>query len=750
MGGDCAAQDGPPPVTIQLRYRRLAIIICTFVAAMLALVIPISMDLVVIHAFDSSTMHAADQYDVRDDYNSLVSSVVSALSIPKDWLIGSVLPVCFLTFASSRHMQKDQTFWTGAAFMGIDLSIRYLINIGFQATHVQLTQKIQMRINDHDLTANMDALDIMQSYSTNVSNIVPESLADSDNYINYMTNTVLRNVLAPIALKTTSPKCSPSNKSEDSYDSSQFGTGLVQSYGFPIRDWQSTMLPTNEFIGGSSFQVPMSGNITDIEGAQYLLSVDTTVNLFIHAMHVSQYFFRWLDPNSTPFNISALIKQSKQPDSVTSGNELNAPNYSVHASELLHLLPSNSSDDDEYNLKFFFEAARDLFNKSLSSGVNLSQADSTMTFAHGGIDRGDITYDAVTLEVPLRRNFYYRKLIMDDHGDALTEDKNATALYTDISNAANTSDIYYDLDMSVDCGPNPGACVLPRVQTYDFLGRKYQPDPQIKATAVCVNDDGSEDFKIEYNYYTVDGNASNTHLDAAWTCKRKSNTSMYIVSFGSRIEGDEMYDGRAPDSAETRPRLDAKRVTIKNPRKIYSMTVVRLEWKFVHLADNLTISCGTKDNNCDGLVYLSDRPVGGKFENNSIDDESIQPFILVGKNSVPIESLSPFLYDDTERTGTYTGFGTATRWVSLMTLATPTEDAIYSQKGDLLLSYNFRKFNRSSEKRKDRDCSASAEDYLNHVVNNHYYMDHGLCTTSLSSQMKSVVWHSKEIHSKVV
>lgn len=687
----------PAPVAIQLRYKRLTILIGTFVGIVLALLIPIADKGVVLDSFKLSDMSTQEQIDRRDNYNSLISSVVSALNIPKDWFIGSILPVCFLAIASSTHIQPNPSLLTGVAFLGIDMSIRYLVNNGFQATHVVLVpRKMQMGITREDLEVDTTALTIMLNVSTNVSNVIPEILVDSPDNVydyNYMTSTVLRNVLAPISLKTTAPECSPSNRNEDSYDSSQFATGLVQSYGFPARAWQSTMLPTNEFLLLFSFQVPMSGNITDIENATDWISVDKATNVFIHAMHLSQYFFRWLDPNSMPFNITGLIKQSKQPDFASSGDEL--PFKSVRAAELLNFVAPNSSNESNNDLQVFFGAARNLYRNSLSSGVNISQDEATMTFGHGEIFSGDFTFNAVTFEVPLRRNFFYRKLVMDRHNDALTEDINATALYTNISNAANLSDIYYDLDMSADCGPNPEACVMPRVQTYDFLGNKYQPDPQIKATAVCVNGNDTEEFEIEYKYYTVDGNESNTKLDVTWACKQKSNTSMYIISFGSRIEGDAMYDGRAPDSTTTP--LDAKRMTIKNPRKIYSMTVVRLEWKFVNLSSVIGASCLVTNETCSGLVYILDVPVGESFIKNEQEMKMKEQIITVGEDSTPVQNLSPFSYDDTERSGTYTGFGTATRWISLMTLATPAEDAVYSQKGDILLWYNFKRFNRSSE-----------------------------------------------------
>lgn len=119
-----------------------------------------------------------------------------------------------------------------------------------------------------------------------------------------------------------------------------------------------------------------------------------------------------------------------------------------------------------------------------------------------------------------------------------------------------------------------------------------------------------------------------------------------------------------------------------------------------------------------------DLPVDGLFGNST--NSSYTKHLLVGEDSIPVHDLSPFMYNDTESGDSYAGLGTATRWISLMTLATPAEDTKYSQKGDPLLWYNFDDYVWNSGVRQGTNCSDSAEDFLSHVVNNHYFMDHGL------------------------
>lgn len=700
------------PVTIQLRYHRLALMVITFAAALLLLMVPFAGDGLVIDSFLSTEKTKDQQNELRDDYNSKSSSIVSAFNTPTEWALGAIVPVCFLALASGHHVQTEQAFVVGAAFMGIEMGIKYLINNGFQAVNVQIVaEQLRPYIAASDMKANTDALDVMLSATTNVSQLVTE-VGD-----NVMTNTVLRNVLAPIVLKTP-PVCKRSDNS--TADTSQFATGLVQSYGFPARSWQSTMLPSNLFVSEYTYQVLLGDNTTDFSAAVLPMTVSTASNLFIHGVHVSRFFFRWFDADSAPFNISGLVQNRQVPDAVSS-NDSSVPVYTVPAAELLDLVLPASSDANE--VEWFLGAARDLFRKSLATGVDIAPDDATMEFWHGDIDGGyNITFDAVTFEVPLRRNFYYRKLIFDEDSDVLVEDKEATAFYTNATNADSVGDIYYDLDMSADCGPNPGLCVMPRVQEYDYYGSEYQPDPQIKATAICLNANGTEDFQIFYDYYVVDGNVSNTIVDSAWACNNKSTTSMYIVSLGSRIEGDAMYDSPAPDATVTP--LDGNRSTIVNPRKIYHLTVVRVGWELNDFAADFNATCLEGELGCRGLEYLMDVPVAGLFSNTS--NASYNQFMLVGESSIPVDDLSPFMYNDTEIGGSYDGFGSATRWVSLMTLATPAEDAVYSQKGDVLLAYNFGNVSWSSGLLSSHNCSDSAEDFLNHIVNNHYYMDHGL------------------------
>lgn len=657
-----------------------------------------------------------EQATHREHWNTISGYVMTALLAPVSWFLGTVLPVGFLSFAPNQHLQTKQTVYSVLLFTCLTVGAKSLVNMGFNAAFAKIKQSdLVPIISPSDLVINTDDLNLMLSSSTTMAAPISETTAG-----NYITNTVLRNVLAPIVLQADLT-CNGTRELTGGYldDTSQFATGLLQSYGFPLRSWQSNMLPIN--YGDYSEVIALNSSQGSDNWASYdmPMDVDTAANVFIHAMHMSQYFFRWF--SEYPFNATAVVLNTTDPDYVDS--DYDAPVHSVSAAKLLGLLPSSDGASDLEKAEWFLDAARDLFKKSLSSGVNISQDESTMEFSHVDIS-GNITFDSVTFEIPLRKNFYYRKLVLA--GGTLQEDTTATVKYSSVDYADNTSDIYYDLDITADCGSMPGLCVMPHVQEYDVDGDKYQPDPQIKATAVCLNSNGSMDFQIDYDHYIVDTNSSETVADAYWACSKLSSTSMWIVSLGSRITGDEIYEGRATDSVVTS--LDSNRATLVNPRKIYTLTVGRLDWDIVDLADEYWANCGHAS--CKGIEYFLDQTTNGKFDYNGTttynSTNETDQYIIVGESNIPSSSLRAFQYNETEETTAYYGYGAATRWVPLMTLVTPMADEYYTLKGNVIFPYNFDSMNWTSGNRSGTSCSDATEDYLNHVVNNHYYMEHGL------------------------
>lgn len=707
------------PLTVEINFLRLLQLAAVFSAIIGGCMYALHGDGIQVEEYYTNTDSYEQEDTLRDYWNGISGYVMTAVLTPLGWFLGTVLPVGFLSFAPSQHMKTKQTIYSVLLFTCLSVGAKSLVNMGFNAAFAKIKQKsMEAYVFPSDLAVNTDDLDIMLNKTTTMDNIISEYTQG-----NYITNTVLRNVFAPIVLQgELTCKGARERNDDNEEDTSQFATGLVQSYGFPLRTWQSNMLPIN--YGDYEDAVALNGSDAQSAAVDLPMGVETAAKVFIHAMHMSEYFFRW--SSDYPFNVAQLIQNSTEPDS--SDDDGNTPVHSVAAAEFLGLLPSDNDTTEEAKTEWFLEVAGGIFKTSLSNASNVSASESTMEFSH--VDISDtITYDSVTFEVPLRKNFFYRKLIYDEDSESLQEDTAATATYSSVDYAGNTSDIYYDLDITADCGPNPGLCVMPHIEEYGYDGNEYHPDPQIRATAVCLNSNGTEDFEIDYEYY-VDAATSTTVSESTvnvyWACPNRSSTSMWIVSLGSRITGDKMYDGRAPDSTKTD--LDSNRATLVNPRKVYTLTVGLLSWELVDLAEENGATC-TADS-CQGLEYFLDQTSDGSFDfsgttNASLATETDQ-YIIVGESSVPSTSLQPFKYNETEQVSAYSGYGSATRWVPLMTLVTPTADQYYTPKGHVIFPYNFNKFDWTSGTRSGANCSDAAEDHLNHVVNNHYYVEYGL------------------------
>lgn len=693
------------PVTIRLRIWRLAILAGGFTIIVLLAVIPFAGDGQVLKQYSSKHLTQAMESAMLDDYNSYSGYVATLIETPLEFVLQVVLPVIFLSLASNQHIQTEQPRYVAGAFSVAGLMVPYLVKNGFNAANVQAQDAyLNPRISRNDLKMNTDALDVMFSKTTNATQQVYDGYLPY--HYNYITNTPLRNVLAPLVLKED-PVCSNSG-SYVGQNASHFVTGMIQTYGFPSREWQSTMLPTNQFVH-PTYCVVNGDPASACSNTTMLMNASVAANLFIHTWHVARTIFRWFPNDTLAFNVSNFIQDTKTPDTVSSPAE--AQRYSVSAAQLFNMLPPPASDEDE--TEWFLDVSNNMFHDALSTGVDISEKDSTMLFSHTSI-WGNITYDALTIQIPLRRNFYYRKLILSDDGDKLVEDTAATALFSNRSNADMTDDIYYDLDISSDCGSSPNLCVMPRVLEYDYYGNEYQPLEQIKITAICMNENRTEDFQIDYSYYRLDENAANAFVkDVYWACNGKTSTSMYITSLGSRITGDNFTDQPAPDSTITK--FDSERATLKNPRKYYTLTVGRLGWEFFDLAYLFNATCDEGVGQCRGIEYLMDIAVNGSFANAA--QNLYTQFIVAGEDEVPVkDKIHKFEYNQSD------GYETDTPWVSLMTLTTPTSDEKYTQKGDVLFWYNFGNTTwESAHYRSGNSCSSKAEDYLNHVVSNHFY-----------------------------
>lgn len=205
-GFSMADHEAPPirvaPITIQLRLARLALMVVLFTVALLSVMVILAVRGHVLFSFPS-TDDINDHIDHRDNLNWWSSAIFTALNVPASWALSSMLPVCFLALASTSRVQTKPKFVMTMAFIGIDIFVKYLINNSFQAVSVQFSpQSLKPSIDASDMKANTESLDIMSSYVPTAM----ETLGYQEN-TTFMINTVLRNVVAPIVLKNSTPVC---------------------------------------------------------------------------------------------------------------------------------------------------------------------------------------------------------------------------------------------------------------------------------------------------------------------------------------------------------------------------------------------------------------------------------------------------------------------------------------------------------------------------------------------------------------
>lgn len=650
------------PLTVWLRKLRFALASLLFCGFMLALLVPFH-DNVTLQSFQASAKTDDEKKKLVSDYNAYAATVTSFLSVPIDWYVTLVLPVVFVSIAPKPVMEVDQSVMTMTVIYVCTFIIKYLLNNAFGALFVTISPEYSVPI----ITSSDLSTTTLASTSSSVSS-------------------VLRTVTSAAIFPIISSVCA--------VDQSSAASALVvQTLGFSLPSWQSPSAQSSAV--NESYVVSLGNKDQDFSNASLPMNASLAANLLINALHMSRHFFGWYDHASALFNLTSHIEASFQPDQVSSA--ASAPIHSIAASSLLKLLPANEVSE-QAQTEWFLGAALELVQNSLKDVVNISQSESTMAFSHVDITDG-ITFDAVTLEIPLAKSFYYRKLVQAANASVLIEDTTAPALNS-------SGDIYYDLDLTTDCGSKAGSCVMPFEQEYNADGSVFHAEPQIKAIAICLNDNGTEAFQIDYDLYS---SPSGSGADAYWACPDASSTSMWIVSLDVKVIGDALYDSAAPNDSTTT--LESQRATIVNPRKIYSLTVGRLGWETVDLAQTYNAECSDTESNCTGLRYVTDA-------------DSTQ-HVIVSASGTPVAQLSTFAYNGTESAQ---GSST-TSWTDLMSVAPVKTDAIEgSRMGDLLLSDNMKSFEWSSTSRTGSQCSAVAE-YRSGVASNAYYVSANLQST---------------------
>lgn len=189
---------------------------------------------------------------------------------------------------------------------------------------------------------------------------------------------------------------------------------------------------------------------------------------------------------------------------------------------------------------------------------NISTDEITMNFSTTQIT-SEVLFEAVTFDLPLDRS-----LSANDEDYLHLKDN-------------SSSDLYYQLYTPYDCGDT--GCTV----TLGGAGGTWEHDVRLLRLCMVGPDSSAENL-------TAFVSSTDSPADERWhRCLYPSNSSVLIYSMAQRIEADSVTytDGY---------------VALQNPRKIFSVTVGRLSWKYSNLSEIYGALCRAQDA-CMGLHY---------------------------------------------------------------------------------------------------------------------------------------------------
>ncbi|KAJ0410984.1 hypothetical protein ATCC90586_007138 [Pythium insidiosum] len=680
------SEDAQSTVAIELQVRLVRFVLLTTLAAG-AIVAAMVVFWTGVHlkTYRAVDLTNAQRTALLDQYNSYVGNVASVCFKPLEMLISVVVPVVFLHAASGAVLRTEMTRSTQLAMLAASSVLGYLLANGFNAMNVQLrVQQIHPIISPSDLVAQPSTAAL--AAITNASLVVPEATAN-----NSVLNTALRNaLLAPSlngALQCTNVALPSGSSTADDADAdllldvAALNAEVTASFGFASREWQAAMLPAA--LPERSLRLEMASPPAATAGARLPMAPSRGAELLLHALHFQRHFFPWFPASSLPLNVEAALNASTRGAPSSGG--------SVRVASLLGL----DGDDPAA----FLAQARSLFNRSLAGAANLSRDGSALSFSSVRLSP-DIRVDAVTMELP-------RPL--------------SRSLAPAASARAASSDSFYDLEVARDCGPRATSCLV-QPSELDAEGDAFVPPTTVKALALCRTRDGSDELRVSRS------------PPVAYACEGVAPSAMLLVGVSSRVVGDAFEEGPAPGFA-----------SVRNARKVYALTVARLEWNVTDLAQTYNATCKEGVGLCYGLLFVLPAGGSGAAANaeRAPDAGSMadgQRHLLVGDDFLPVEKLGVFNYNDTERRAGLDS-DDIVQWMPLLSVSSTQDETPKTGKrsararvtalgSDLLLPHNVAANSSSSSSagasREGKACSAAVEARVRHVLDNHLYMERGL------------------------
>lgn len=699
----------PPPLRqpphrgspVRIRIQRLPLLLATLVlVALVAVLMWLCVDAGVrLETFVSTDKDDSARKRLLDKYNSLSGNFVSVVTKPLELfstLTIALVLLCFATnFTLSRHTTRyHQVLLVAAAAVG------YLLTNGFNAINVQLAPRpIQAVISAQDLSqsAASDAVSLSNFIGASSSQLATRT---SDRTLleeaprNPITNTAFRNWVLSAELNPGS-QCRV--RARDFVTRSRWD-GVLPFYGFPQRSWQSAAL--GEFAepakslrfaaenpSAATARV-LSSHGVDADKMELPMSVNRAMHLLVNAVYASEqivlsegkYYKSDMEvvaedviERHTLVSEDVIKRRARGQDR---SSEVELPTLA----ELLLMDKSSKAPGRTISDQDVVQVVANLTLRTFGTSSARSKVD--VEFTHFNLSDG-ITFDAITLEFPSRSGFLQRRLVTN----ASTLD-GFSAVDESSASLSDGEDRYYDLDALTDCSLS--ACAL------NDTTEKVTITPRVVGMRVCVDKNMQESLRVVF------GSLVTSAASVTAACEATSNSSVYTVSIGKRIEGEEILHDTIGEGARTR-----QIVRLKNARKVYSVTVGQLTWETRDLAALYGAACAGDDKSmCEGIRYELNSSANGK-----------QQYVVVGSKRIPMDALVAFSYtnpSDSRR-----------EMLSLLKLFVAADSSqSFMTKEDLVLP---RRFNKASLPRSSdvnsTECSADVEDFAFHTEMNHLYIE---------------------------
>lgn len=397
-------------------------------------------------------------------------------------------------------------------------------------------------------------------------------------------------------------------------------------YGFPLNSWIDTFMNAS-VASDESFSFSMSDDFSSREVSESELPNGSANKT---AVLFSYAFWTLCSHFGCPTQENTLpLYQAAEANNV-SGLLTNIQKIFTSSAEVYHVDSSSSSSSSSAD-----RITYPWLNISIPEvSIELSSIDLSP----------EITFDSMTFDLPVMNDTMKYLLDITDNGTDWTK----------------------EIDTSTSC--NDYACMLTTpIQT------KLNND-QVRLLRLCMTKFNGTDEDI--NAFVV----PSTNTDGA-SCQFPSNTSALIYSFSQHISTEEV-DVYVTDTY--------KKVSLKNPRRTYRVTVGRLSWKVIDLAAHYGAACtGSK---CDGLYF----PLAGGVEHVIVGDS-----YLPSPNSI----VDPTVY---------------TAWQPLAIAETDVSTLL---QGDLIYPAIYKSATGSLpwSTLTGYNCSYQGSDFVNDIMQRHIY-----------------------------